>query len=282
MRFLICLPMLMLIAAAPATQPSMDEQCKALAASWKDRLAAEKFDTLIAPPFVIAGNTGPRQLAGYRDSTILASKNALSAMYFKTPVDKPILIVLFADADSYKTLCLKWFDAKDLPHYGMYRHRDRTMLMNISTGGGTLVHEMTHALIAADFPDVPEWFNEGFASLYEQCDIRNNKIQGFTNWRLPKLQEAIKAGTLQPLEKLISDDDFRNDEREGLNYAQARYLMYYLQQQGKLVDFYKKFRDTSDKDPTGIETLKAILKPEDLDTFDKRWQKWVLTLKFGN
>ena len=37
--------------------------------------------------------------------------------------------------------------------------------MNIGTGGGTLVHELTHSLIAFDFPHVPDWFNEGLASL---------------------------------------------------------------------------------------------------------------------
>src|SRR5205809_422641 len=86
---------------------------------------------------------------------------------------------------SRELLAKKWFDDDDVPHYGFYRHRDHTMLMNVGTGTGTLVHELTHALIAPDFPNVPDWFNEGFASLYEQCSLGPDTITGHENWRLP-------------------------------------------------------------------------------------------------
>ena len=33
--------------------------------------------------------------------------------------------------------------------------------MNISTGGGTLVHEIVHPFIEANFPACPPWLNEG-------------------------------------------------------------------------------------------------------------------------
>jgi hypothetical protein len=280
MRYLICLCALVLVAAGPSTQPTMLDQCNTLARQWNDKFVADGFEVTIAPPFVIAGNTGGRQLAVWRDGTILAAKDALTAMYFKTPVDKPVLILLFTDATSYQKLSAKWLGERNLPHYGMYRHRDRTMLMNISTGGGTLVHELTHALIASDFPKVPDWFNEGFASLYEQCSIRGEKIEGHTNWRLAGLQKAIKARTIRPLKDMMEDDDFRHDERVGINYAQARYLMYYLQENGKLVEYYTKFRDGYEKDPTGLETLKTVLATEDLAAFDKKWQAWVMTLRF--
>ena len=48
--------------------------------------------------------------------------------------------------------------------------------MNISTGGGTLVHEIVHPFIQSNFPNCPSWFNEGLGSLYEQCRERNGKI----------------------------------------------------------------------------------------------------------
>lgn len=279
MRYLLCLCALLSLAAAPATQPSLADRCEALAGQWNDRLTADGFAVTVAPPFVIAGNTGAGELAAWRDQTILAARDALTAMYFKTPVDQPVLILLFTDAGSYKRLSAKWLGEKNLPHYGLYRHRDRTMLMNIATGGGTLVHELTHALIAADFPRVPDWFNEGFASLFEQCSIRGREIKGHANWRLAGLQKAIQAGTVRPLKAVIEDDDFRHDARVGLNYAQARYLMYYLQEHGKLVDYYTQFRDGYDKDPTGLQTLKQVLTIDDLAAFDKEWQAWVMKLR---
>ena len=57
--------------------------------------------------------------------------------------------------------------------------------------------------------------------------------------------------------------------------------MFYLQQKGLLRDYYRKFRDGVKDDPTGIKTLKQVLKTDDLDAFDKSWRKWVLTLRFG-
>lgn len=272
--------LLSLSTIAHAAERTMPEQCDDLAAAWKDRLLAERFEVVVAPPFVIAGNGGQATLTAFRDRTILAAKDALDAMYFKTPVDRPILIFLFADAPSYKKLARKWFNDTDLPHYGFYRHHNRTMLMNIATGGGTLVHELTHALIAADFPGVPDWFNEGFASLYEQCSINGKTITGHPNWRLAGLQKAIRDKKLRPIADMIQDDDFRNDERVGINYAQARYLMLYLQERKQLQLYYTSFRDARKEDPTGLETLKALIGPEKWKDFDREWQDWVLTLRF--
>jgi hypothetical protein len=156
------------------------------------------------------------------------------------------------------------------------------MLMNVGTGTGTLVHELTHALIAPDFPGVPDWFNEGLASLYEQCSLSGDTIRGHENWRLPALQKAIRSGTLRPLEQLITDDDFRNDARVGINYAEARYLMFYLQERGLLRRYYTNFRAHAKDDPTGLETLKRLIAPQSLDEFERDWRKWVMTLRFGD
>jgi len=286
MRYLTlsCALVLLLIGASPATRPTdITTLTQTLATDWSARLKEEKFHVTVAPPFVIAGNLTEAQLAGYRDRTILAAQKALTATYFKTPIDRPILILLFADPATYQRLADTWFHDKSVPHYGFYRHSDRTMLMNIATGGGTLVHELTHALIAPDFPDVPDWFNEGLASLYEQSQIDGNTITGLPNWRLPALQRAIQNKTLRPLAELIEDDDFRDDKLEGINYAQARYLMQYLQylqDRKQLPAYYVAFREGHAKDATGLATLKSLIAPKSLDEFEKDWRAWVLTLRF--
>lgn len=272
-------------AAAPAPPPESAEAAIArktseLHASWKERLAEEKFNAVVAPPFLIAGNGTPQQLAGYRDRTIVAAARALKAMYFKTELPEPVLILLFESEGPYRKLAKKWFDDADVPHYGFYRHSTRTMLMNVGTGTGTLVHELVHALIAPDFPAVPDWFNEGIASLYEQCSIDGDTIRGHANWRLPALQKAIQDGKLRSLPDMIGDADFRNGERVGINYAQARYLMFYLQEKGLLRKFYEQFKTNHEKDPTGLATLKSVVGPQELDAFEKDWREWVLTLRF--
>jgi len=156
------------------------------------------------------------------------------------------------------------------------------MVMNVGTGTGTLVHEMTHALIKAGFSNVPSWFNEGLASLYEQCSFGPNEtIRGLENWRLPALQKAIRADKLRPLSELIEDGNFYKEEMVGINYAQARYLMFYLQEKKLLAKYYQAFRDGAKDDSTGLETLKKTIGPQALGDFEKQWKAWVLTLKFN-
>jgi len=66
----------------------------------------------------------------------------------------------------------------------------------------------------------------------------------------------------------------------GFRYAQARYLCYYLQEKGLLAKYYHAFRAARAKDPTGYETLKAILEEKDMAAFQKRWEAYVLALTF--
>lgn len=262
--------------------PSSEVESKGheLLEKWRQRFDDERFSYVVAGPFVIAGDGGAVKLARYRDNTILAAARALRATYFEKEPTEPILILLFEHADPYRRLAKKWFGDDDVPHFGFFRRSDRVMLMNVGTGTGTLVHELVHALMAPDFPDVPDWFNEGLASLYEQCSLSADTIKGHENWRLPDLQAAIRKSRLRPLEDIIGDPRFYDDRRVGLNYAQARYLMFYLQEKGLLKDYYRRFREGAREDPSGVETLKEILGTEDLSQFDKSWRTWVLSLRF--
>jgi hypothetical protein len=265
--------------AQPA--PSVDDKSRALLAEWQDRFDAEQFNYVVAGPFVIAGDGSAAKLARYRDNTVLAAARALRATYFDKDPAEPVLILLFERAGPYKRLAKKWFGDDDVPHFGFFRRSDRVMLMNVGTGTGTLVHELVHALMAPDFPDVPDWFNEGLASLYEQCSLSGDTINGHENWRLPDLQAAIREDRLRPLAEMIQAPQFYEDKLVGINYAQARYLMLYLQEKGLLKDYYRRFRDGIKDDPTGLATLKQVLDTEDLAKFDKSWRRWVLTLRFG-
>ncbi len=266
----------------PARPLSVEAKARNLLADWQARLDEEKFQPVVAGPFVIAGNGTAEQIARYRDGTILAGARALHAQFFKAEPTEPILILLFETEGPYRRLAKKWFGDENVPHFGFYRHGDHVMLMNVGTGTGTLMHELTHALIAPDFPTVPDWFNEGLASLYEQSTFDGDKIRGLPNWRLPALQKAIETETLRHLSELIEDKHFRDEQLVGINYAQARYLMFYLQEKGLLKRYYTEFRDHADKDPTGIESLTKTIGPQSLDDFERDWRKWVMTLKFGD
>ncbi|UCH97461.1 MAG: hypothetical protein JSV88_11580, partial [Candidatus Aminicenantes bacterium] len=106
-------------------------------------------------------------------------------------------------------------------------------------------------------------------------------IIGLTNWRLAGLQEAIKKNRVPSFKALTSTTDYGfYHEDPGTNYAQARYLCYYLQEKGLLVEFYHQFRANRKTDPTGYETLKQVLSETDMDAFKKKWERFVLKLRF--
>lgn len=232
----------------------------------------------VAVPFVVGGDLSSEELNRIVRQTIEPAAAALWSKYFEKRPGKPITILLFAKDDSYRRWANELFGDTSPPHFGYYRHDARTMVMNIGTGTGTLVHEMVHALAEPDFPDMPDWFSEGLASLYEQCTLAGGDIRGLVNWRLPALQEAVRAGRLRSLRSLMTGDDFHG-AREGSNYAQARYFCLYLQSLGRLEEYYHVFRQDREADPRGVRSVEQVLDGRSLDEIDGAYRAWVSTLK---
>ena len=239
------------------------------------------FALVLAPPFVVLGDEPPEAVRGRAEGTVRWAVDRLKAAYFRKDPDEIIDIWLFKDKASYEKHARQLFNDTPTTPYGYYSAEHRALIMNIATGGGTLVHEIVHPFMRANFPECPAWFNEGMGSLYEQCDGRRERIAGLTNWRLAGLQKAVREGRLPPFERLAAttDAEFYNHDK-GTNYAQARYLCYYLQEKGLLEKFYHAFVAAHKADPTGYKTLQAVLGEKDMAAFQKRWEAYVLGLVF--
>jgi hypothetical protein len=235
----------------------------------------------VEPPFVVAGDESPATVRRRAKDTIRWAVDRLKAAYFHRDPLHIVDIWLFKDKESYERNTKALFGAAPHTPFGYYSSTHRALVMNISTGGGTLVHEIVHPFVEANFPGCPAWLNEGLASLYEQCDERRGKIWGLTNWRLEGLQRAIRAQGVPNFQALASttSDEFYGDER-GVNYAQARYLCYYLQEKGLLARFWSELRDGAKEDPGGYKTLVRVLDRKDMDAFQREWQAFVLKLSF--
>jgi hypothetical protein len=248
----------------------------------KKRLPSPDFTIVVQPPFVVIGDEPAEAVKEHSERTVKWAVDKLKQEYFSKDPNDIRDIWLFKDAPSYERNALALFGDKPTTPYGYYSSRHKSLIMNISTGGGTLVHEIVHPFIEANFPNCPPWLNEGLGSLYEQSGEIDGHIHGYTNWRLPGLQRAINARQVQSFKSLMSLDtsSFYNDDR-GTNYAQSRYLCYYLQQRGLLVKFYREFLARQKTDPTGYATLQRILVARDMAAFKLKWEKYVLTLKQG-
>jgi hypothetical protein len=240
------------------------------------------FSLFIERPFVVVGNGPSDSVKSRCQGTVKWAVELLKRDYFQRDPDEIITIWLFQDDASYRQYAKSVFgDEPDTP-YGYYSPAHRALIMNIGTGGGTLVHEIVHPFVRANFPKCPAWLNEGLGSLYEQSGERDGHIIGRPNWRLPGLQRAIKADAVPSFKELTSttDSEFYGDDK-GTNYAQARYLCYYLQEQGKLTKFYHEFVANQKDDPTGYQTLVKTLGERDMDAFKKRWETFVLKLRLA-
>jgi hypothetical protein len=253
----------------------------------KKKVPSDQFTIIIQPPFVVIGDESPAMVKQRAEGTVKWAVDKLKKAYFSKDPLEILDIWLFKDDASYRKHTKKIFGCEPHTPYGFFSHTDRALVMNIHTGGGTLVHEIVHPFVAADSPECPAWFNEGLGSLYEQSAERDGKIVGLTNWRLSGwdgrggLKQAIRDGRVPSFKTLCSTTNTEfYEEDPGTNYAQARYLCYYLQEQGLLGKFYHRFRANHKQDPTGYETLKAVLGREDMDAFKKDWEAFVLKLRF--
>ncbi|WBA44320.1 hypothetical protein [Hymenobacter canadensis] len=130
----------------------------------------------------------------------------------------------------------------------------------VGVGQGTFNHELFHLLSRSKFGDIPPWMDEGMAALYEVSEIRSTKIAGLPNWRgrvlftFGSLRPSLKTllswnwsnfdnnAEYQPSDTLQVIDNQRFNQ-QAVNYATARYFMFYLQEKRKLEDVYKAFQE---------------------------------------
>jgi hypothetical protein len=239
------------------------------------------FTVVVQAPFVVIGDEPAERVRERATSTVKWAVDKLKQSYFSRDPAEIIDVWLLRDRESYLEHTWRLFHERPSTPYGYYSATHRALIMNIATGGGTLVHEIVHPYMRANFPGCPPWLNEGLGSLYEQSGEARGKIVGYTNWRLPGLQQALRAGRVPTFRELTSMNDrqFYVEDR-GTNYAQARYLCYYLQERGLLTAFYKDFVASQAQDPTGYRTLQRVLREPDMGAFQRRWSTFVLGLRF--
>jgi hypothetical protein len=234
------------------------------------------YATRIAGPFLVIGDETPAQVEHYARTVDWTVAHLKRDFHMREPPNV-IDVWLLGSRDSYVDNAVRLFGKRPSTPYGFFLPEHQALFMNIATGGGTLVHEVVHPFIAASFPAVPAWFNEGLASLYEAVREEHGQLWGLPNWRLDGLKRAIHAGKLPSFAMMTSDSDVRF-YASSTGYAQARYLCLYLQENGLLHRYYDQF-SSSATDPTGYKTLVRVLGNPDMARFEERWHSWALALQ---
>lgn len=240
-----------------------------------------RFTVVVQRPFVVIGDGPAAKVRGYARGLIKRTVDSLRREYFARDPARIIDIWLFFGKRSYRENTRRLTGSAPGTPFGFYLARQRALMMNIKTGGGTLVHELVHPFVEANVPGCPAWLNEGLGSLYEAVWWPGGKIRGLVNWRLPGLQRAIRRGRVPSFARLMAQNERDFYDRDpGTNYGQARYLLYYLQEKGLLQRYYQRFvADYPHRDKTGLSTLRAVLGPRSVRGFQRRWEGWVLGLR---
>jgi hypothetical protein len=135
--------------------------------------AGAGYTSTVVSPFVVIGNGTASAVRDDAAQTVAWARDLLKRDYFARDPGSILSIWVFRDEGSYRSGVSALFGpfSVDTP-YGYYSPCERALVMNIGYGYGTLVHEMVHAYMDANFPDAPVWLNEGLASLYEQPSCR--------------------------------------------------------------------------------------------------------------
>ncbi|WP_339731956.1 hypothetical protein [uncultured Gimesia sp.] len=257
-------------------QIQLQAECETQAKVIQQRISIPT-NVLVKAPYILIGDYETQTLEALHRKAIQPTEYALNVSYFDSQPDRPITIIVLSSQERYQQVAYDLDRRKTGSYYGYFQSDEMRIVLNLATGGGTLGHELTHALAQIDYPDMPEWFDEGLASLHEQCEFSEagNQLVGISNWRSQILLSALDRNQLPGLETLVQQIRIKTD-REALTYAYARYFCLYLQEKRLLSPFYRKLRTNSEFDETGQRTLQQLLNVKDLSEVDPDFQQWLV------
>ncbi|MBL8918817.1 MAG: hypothetical protein JNJ54_08170 [Myxococcaceae bacterium] len=183
---------------------------------------------------------------------------------FLTATDKsvlpPVELCLFersADYDAFVAQLLE--GARSLSPLGFFDPARRVVVANVGLSVGNLRHELAHALLHDDWPDIPAWLTEGVGALYGTAALERGGFRFLPNYRLRHLRAARKAGTLPTLSQLARSTA---DEVYGARvlefYALARASLLYLDAHGTLRATFDALRGATTADARERVLLGAV------------------------
>jgi peptidoglycan hydrolase-like protein with peptidoglycan-binding domain len=161
----------------------------------------------------------------------------LRRVLFPKPPATPIVAVLGDNSRSLVEMVRRLYPtasvSADLPFFGLYNANDNILFATVTGGYGTMLHELGHALVKANYPHAPFWLEEGVSMLYERSAWQSGRPEPLENWRMGLTSER----GLRDI-GIFSRDAGAGGAR-GLTSAQTnevRMLALYLYRDGSLRD----------------------------------------------
>jgi len=198
----------------------------------------------------------------------------------------PWTVVILPSAEDFKRWAVREYGPSAVMSEfhrigGAYNHGRKELVARDL--GGSFRHEFLHVLHwrsnARAGQVHPVWVQEGLCSLVEDYDITpSGELEITPSWRTNMVKRLDRARALPALEYLATLSRREFTERRPLaNYAYARAVFMYLLERGVLAEWYAHFVEHFDSDPTGLESISAVLGMP-IERVREDFERWVRAL----
>lgn len=259
-------------------QDNLPAACEQTAEYWRRQLGAEGH-AIARPPFVLAGNLEAAELQEWHEHVVNPAAHVMAERFFDRGPDRPVVILLFTDETTYRGEADRLFGDRAISRHGYYRPHLNTIVVNAAAGRSALLHELTHALMAPDYPEAPAWLREGLASLHEDCriDLKGPNLVPTPGARTATLQRALREDRLPSLETMILAPRFSGPQAL-LQYALARHFCLFLDHHGLLESVYRTARVRKGAAPANAAIVRHKLKGRSWEELDREFRRWAMQL----
>ena len=142
----------------------------------------------------------------------------------------------------------------------------------------TLRHEFTHALHFGDLEgrrqSHPIWIVEGLATCFEESMLVEGVPTPLPNGRLNMVRLALATNKYLPWENLFKCSHQNFMRQASVCYAEARYVLYYFWQCGKLKEFYDTYCENWEKDKTGKVAIEKVF-GKSVSEVEEDFKEWI-------
>lgn len=171
---------------------------------------------------------------------------------------------------------------------GYYSAYDRSLVLRkgiVDDAGklylGTAVHELVHALLDCDSPEIPLWLNEGLASLFEEQNADGKPID---NYRLYELLLAQKTNEGVSVKTLLDGQIPRSIETRDAMFRYTVLWVYTQKGFPGVQGLLKRVRERKGNDVGALcevigipkvgldKAFAAFLQTRDVKGVDERWE----------
>lgn len=256
------------------TSLNLEQQAARLAR----QLEFQNLTLATAKPFIVVSDLSADSVNEWIQDEVRPALEFWRSWGLTTLPDQPIEVWLLQDRESYERQSRRRFGEPPGTRFGYYLPRQRVIVVNVESGSGTLLHELSHPIVAANFPRCPPWLSEGFASLWEAAEFSGDKLQVRPTRRLEILRTAIRQHTTRPLRQLFqATTDELSADRTGVLYAQAHALCEYFYRRGELLELMGAIERNADIDSSGYASLERLLAHDDMHFWQKSWETSLLS-----